>query len=334
MIGVGIITTINLFCYKHKSKLLFIVSFLILVLYSGYRDISVGTDTVNYSRHFELVSSGVVLPHELLWYVVNKLVYFFGGSFQTVLIVSSILVLTPVFYTSYMKSPYPLLSLFFFITLYYYFYSFNIIRQSIAMSFGLLAFFYINEQKPIKSYATFIISLLFHYSSIIILPALILYNRITINKTSQYLSYILLIFSFFVGLFLGKELLIILQKFLYSDYTIETEFNLLGTSLYLFILNIIYVVISFIVKRDNKWFVLFFFFVLISNLTIRIPFANRFVFYYGISQIVFFPMIINNNRLNNKYKIVLFLILVCYSLFNIYSLWGRGGITPYTNVLF
>lgn len=333
MIGVGVIATINLFFYKHKNKLLFLVSFLILLLYAGFRDVSVGTDTENYSRHFDLVSSGIALPHEILWYALLKLVYILGGSFQTVLILSSILVLLPVFYVSYKKSPSPLLSLFLFITLYYYFYSFNIIRQAIAMSFGLMAFYYIDERKSIKAYIMFAISLMFHYSSIIILPALISFNK-TNNSTIRYLSYIILPLSYVAGLFFGKDLVHLLQNILYSDYTIDTEFNLLGTSLYLLILNILYIIISFLIEKNNKWFLLFFFFVLVSNLTVRIPFANRFLFYYGISLIIFFPMVLYKNRLNHKYQVFLLLLLVCYSLINLYSLWGRGGIFPYTNVLF
>lgn len=333
MIGIGIIASLNLFFYKYKNKLLFIASFFVLLFYAGFRDVSVGTDTENYSRHFDLVSSGIALPHEILWYALLKLVYILGGSFQTVLILSSILVLLPVFYVSYKKSPSPLLSLFFFITLYYYFYSFNIIRQAIAMSFGLMAFYYIDERKSIKAYIMFAISLMFHYSSIIILPALILFNK-TNNSTIRYLSYIILPLSYVAGLFFGKDLVHLLQNILYSDYTIDTEFNLLGTSLYLLILNTAYVVISFIVKKENKWFILYFLFILISNLTIRIPFANRFVFYFGIAQIVFYPLLLNNNKLNFKGQTLLLFVLVSYSLISLYRFWGYGEILPYINVFF
>lgn len=332
MIGVGLVSISCLFLYKNRSKLLLIAAFLILVFYAGFRDLSVGTDTINYSNHFNLVSSGVVLPHELLWFIVNKSVYMFGGTFQTVLVVSSVLTLFPVFYVSYKKSPYPLLSIFFYISLYYYFYSFNIIRQCIAMSFGLMAFHFIDERKNISAYIIFFISVLFHYSALIILPGLLFIS--TKHSINKYLSYVILLFSCVVGLLFGGELLNLMQKFLYSDYMVDREFNLLGTSVLLLLLNTLYITMSIVTKKNNQWFTLFFLFILLSNLTVRIPLANRFVFYYGLTLIIFFPLLLNNNRLKSNGRMPLFLGLIVYSLIILFTSWGKGEILPYINALF
>lgn len=332
MFAIIFLLILNLLFFKSKNKVLLYGNFLILLVFAGYRELSVGTDTINYSHHFDLVSSGEVLSHELLWYVLNKIIYIGGGTFQTVLIVSSILTLLPICYVSYKKSPYPLLSIFFYIALYYYFYSFNIIRQCIAMSFCLLSFYFIDERKNLKAYLVFLFAILFHFSSVVILPALILLRRnIQIKKNT---SYLILLAAFFIGLFFGKELTKLIQKFLYSGYSIDSEFNLLGTSVLLLLLNGTYFFLASIVKDENKWFTLFFIFILISNLTVRIPFANRFVFFYGITLIIFYPQVINNNKLGLKYKMVLLLLLVCYALLSLYTLWGRGEILPYENVLF
>lgn len=332
MILIGVIMLINLFFYKNRNKLLFGVNFLILLVYAGYRGIDVGTDTLNYSYHFDLVSSGIVLSHEYLWYVLNKVVYLSGGTFQTVLIVSSVLTLFPVFYVSYKRSPYPILSIFFYVVLYYYFYSFNIIRQCIAMSFCLLSFYLLDEEKEIKAYVVFALSILFHTSSIIALPALVLIKKkIYINNN---LSYLILVISFGVGLFFGGSVTGLMQKFLYSNYSIDKEFNLLGTSLLLVIINGFYFFISSMVRDRNNWFTLYFLFILFSNLTVRIPFANRFVFYYGITLIIFYPLFLNENKLSYKFQMILLILLIGYALTNLYTLWGRGEILPYNNVLF
>ena len=101
MIGIGIIASLDLFFYKHKNKLLFIASFFVFLFYAGFRDVSVGTDTENYSFHFDLVASGSLLNSEPLWYLTNKVVFLLGGNFQIMLVVSSFLTLAPVFYVLY-----------------------------------------------------------------------------------------------------------------------------------------------------------------------------------------------------------------------------------------
>jgi hypothetical protein len=69
----------------------------------------------------------------------------------------------------------------FYILSYNYLYSYNIVRQSLASSFLFCGFSYYYHDKKLNGWIYFIIAVLIHYSSLIVLP-LIIISHIKINK--------------------------------------------------------------------------------------------------------------------------------------------------------
>ena len=324
---------VSILLFKQKNYTVAIIYLVTLLIIAGFRDQSVGTDTINYLEHYSHVLNGLSLRTEPLWTYLIKVIVYFGGDFQTLLLVSSFLTLLPIFYVIYKKSPYPLLSIFLYVSLYYYFYSFNIIRQCIAMSFGLLSISQLIDRKKISSLLFLILAFLFHYSSIILLPAFVFIHFFKSNKNIFY--YLTLALSFISGLFFGSNLLDFAQKYIYSDYIIDYQLNLLGNSIYLLIVNTVFVFVTIIIKEKDKWFHLFYMYVILLNLLSRIPFGNRFSMFYGICSIIFIPLLLKNNRLKNKQEVFLVLVsVIVMALFTLFINWGNGGILPYNNVLF
>src|SRR5690606_7045824 len=122
-----------------NSKILILLSFILLYLVMGFRDPLLGTDAQNYENTFYFISQDVDVQLEPFWIFLNKAVYFFGGDYSDVIWISSLLMLIPVYSACFLvNKKYFIFSIFLFLTLYYYFYGFNIIRQGIGMSWGLL----------------------------------------------------------------------------------------------------------------------------------------------------------------------------------------------------
>ncbi|QQT53187.1 EpsG family protein [Sphingobacterium multivorum] len=331
MILLWLISGLNLLLYKRKSAFLLIISFLVLLLYAGFRGENVGTDTPQYYNHFLYVRAGVDLVTEPLWKFLLQSVVFFKGDFHTVLLISSSITLLPIFFVIFRLSPYPLLSIFFYVALYYYFYSFNIIRQSIALSFGLLSIYFYFEKKSFLFIISVIIAVMFHYSAVIIMIGTLMYRFI--KKITWVQEMFIIGGSFFVGLFINNYFQSLFQTYFYSNYQSTKELSFFGNLILLLGLNTLFLIIQKVVQVKNQWYYMFFYFIVLSNLLVRIPFGNRFTMYYGITLVIFLPLLLNNNKLSLKHKGLIFALLISYSLFTLFVAWGNGGILPYSNIL-
>lgn len=315
-----------------KSKSLLFLSFTVLFILLAYRGVTVGTDTQNYELQFKAIKNFGILNIEPLWLYLNKLVVYLGGDFKLVLIFSALLTLLPIYYVAYKKSPYPLLSILLYMTLYYYFFSFNIMRQGVAMSFGLLSLMFFIDEKWKKSLLFLVIASLFHYSALILLPGLVF---IYFSERLKKIPFVVLqFFTLFIGLFFYQVLLSFATKYLYSNYEIEQYLNFLGNFISALIINVIFFATSRIIKVKDKWFYLSLCFILVSNLLVRIPFGNRFGMFYGIVFIIYLPLLINNNTLEKKDKSLVFILIVLFALYSFYTNIGKGEILPYINTLF
>src|SRR5690606_10312404 len=177
--------------------------------------------------------------------------------------------LFPIFYVVKKDSPNALLSIFFYYTLYFYFYSFNITRQMIAVSFILIAFYMLKKEKKLFSFITILFASLFHISALIALPTLLISRRNTNNGFYIWM----VIFSFIAGLFLLDYLIALAQYLPYTYYfTRFSVGNIMGNMFYLIILNSFFFFILFSIKERSMYFKIFFYFIIVANLFVRFPF--------------------------------------------------------------
>lgn len=336
MLSSFFLTAYHLIFGFSKSKFFLWVSFIILFLLLGFRDISVGTDTVVYANMFAEYHDGLYFNLvEPGWVFLNKSIDFLGGDFNTVLWFTAIIILLPVFYGVGKYSDYPLLSIFIYITFYYYFYSFNIMRQSIAQGFVFLSFCFFNMEKSVikqnKSFfISFIIAFLFHYTSIVYLLFIGIFYFI---KNNTYKTYAVLFISFFIGIGFNSIILKGTTLFLTAYANEEVSENFLSGLINLLVLNLAFIFISSFVKNKDKWYYGFFMFISISNIMNGITIGNRIVMFAGMFLIIFFAGLFNNLRLHKKWNLILFIFIVAYSYFRFFRLLGSGDIFPYENIL-
>lgn len=322
---------------RSKPLQLILISFLIFVV--GFRSLHVGTDTENYYLFYYRIINDYNLEsrYEPLYQLINYLVVKLQLGFEWVTFLSSVLTIIPLYFAFNKSSRFPIFSWFVYIAFCYYFQSFNIMRQSIAMSWVLLAICYLDSNKSFfdkdsnrKTIIFTSIAILFHYTAILVLLIYLL-NYIT-TKYKKW--YAIQIGSFAFGLILSGPLFRILTSFLPFYEKFEVKENFLSSLINLLILNVAFIFFMNIVKVKDKWFNLFFCYIIFTNLVLQLPFASRPMLYAGIAMTIFFPNMIVNNKLGIKLRPIVCIIIIAYCLFRFIRLYTGGDIFPYENVLY
>lgn len=179
----GIILYIKGFT-KRKLKIFLIVTSVILILMPTLRHITVGTDTENYFNIFEtakrLTFNQIInFEHEIEsgYLFINKFLSEINGGYQLVLFFNSTVAVVPVMYYVYKNSEYPVLSVYLYVSLYFYALIYNGMRQFVALGIFLFAF----EQLKKKKWYTFLIYVILiliaasiHRSALILLFGILL----------------------------------------------------------------------------------------------------------------------------------------------------------------
>ncbi|PPK93266.1 EpsG-like putative glucosyltransferase [Nonlabens xylanidelens] len=319
---------------QHRSILFLFLFFVILFLLAGYRDVTVGTDTFRYLEHYQRIQNELnVWRLEYLWIKVMELVSFFNGTFANLLLVTHLIILIPLFFVFVKASRYPILSLFFYVTFYYYFYSLNIMRQSVAVSLILLAFYVFYSNFKLKWLYTVLIvtgAVLFHNSALIFILAI--FMKYFLEKYEGYLITIL-VGSILLGLVFFNSFLNYLSLDKYEYVSNESEaFSISVVSiLSSLVINVIVILIRNIIVKKTYWYYLFIASVVLSNLLIITPYGNRLVMFLGITKLILFANLIDNNNLIKKQRSLWMVSMVAYSLFYFILVLGNGGVLPYSS---
>ena len=197
--------------YKEKCKikyiLLFSLSLLIISLYIGLR-YDVGTDFISYTNlYYKIIYldlfSYLNLDLEIGHYIICKISnLLFNGSYGMMILYA--------FFTNFfvMKAIEQITKRNFWLSYLIYLLTFlpfacNGIRQGLSMSIILYSFSFFNDKKYLKFYLLVFFALLFHKTSIIIVP----YSLIGIlfkKKGKDYKYYILITILILILLFSGR----------------------------------------------------------------------------------------------------------------------------------
>ena len=171
---------------------------LVLVLFEGLRDMSVGTDTGGYSRSFMMgrgwmgkeydFSNLKFLLEEPLFTVINYVGLLVSSNYVGLLIVAALIHAVCSIYAIKENSVNVTASLFAFITLAFYLFGFAAIRQSIALCIYMLSFKFLYNRQFWKYCGVVVIAALFHKSVIVALPIYFIANMRFSKKTVVIIS--------------------------------------------------------------------------------------------------------------------------------------------------
>lgn len=333
---------------KWCKNIWIIISLTIPTLLAAFRDLTIGTDIYTYmlpayrlakSSNFEsfLILSREEILYDLTVFFVTKLF----GSFQMVLGITQLLVLIPTYIVIWnnrkTSSVVCSSAVFYFV---FYCNCYNTIRQNIAMSFVLLATYFLQKNKKLYCIISFIVAFGFHKSaivgSVIFIIYIILNNNLkkwfyypiamtTIIGVAFYDKIILFIYSFMP--FLPKKY--VSYRYLYRDLNWPVMDTVLMTVVLLISLALIYL------KRSKKdYFLAMMGFIAFCGLWMgNVSVAmDRLFWYFKVFIILIFPqgsIFFKKNQMNMiAYNCLVLLFLSGYWVLY-FGILGNAEIYPY-----
>lgn len=314
-----------------KKNFFYWLSCAFLVWLAASRTIEIGSDTVSYHESYEYKTYLLTNQFELSWIVICTLGNWMQWSFHELLAVMSLLALVPLYIVISKVSKRPYMSLFLYITTGFYFLSFNIMRQTIAISFFALAVVYFWEKSYLKTTFSALVAVAFHYTCFLMFP--ILFFIPLLNRFSHRFKVKLLFLTLGTG-FLFSNVVNWLMSFLpfekyavYSDYAVDKNANILA----LFLVNVLVNMQCYLCIRERKWTVLtniYYASVVLVNIFGYNIGINRFIYYLSVFSILAIPEIIAGQkyRYSNLAVYVVFYNLFFY-IFSI--LRNTSGVFPY-----
>jgi len=235
--------------YK-KSKFLegeFYISGTIILLLMGLRE-NIGCDWKSYNLIFEEVSHPILDEKyissflELGFLYLNKAIFLIGGSFNSLIFITSLLFLIPLMIFC-KRQPLPFLALTIAFPYFIVVVGMGFIRQAIAISIILLSIIQFEESRPFRYFLSTSIASLFHKTSLIFLfPGLFLFRNPDPAKRIRYIAAICIAISTIFFILLSNKFkiydyfLIILNYYL--NYK-EIEDRSATGAIYFLLLNLV-----------------------------------------------------------------------------------------------
>lgn len=326
---------------------------IILFGLSGFRNITVGTDTRNYIGIFNLIQDydmQTVLfePIPLDYFsgkgylFVNKFLSILIPHSQTIVIVSSMLIFIGITFFIYQYSKDALFSWYLFVTLYFLAYSFNIMRQYVAISLILVAVHFFFKKMKWSFVLIVLFTSFFFHSSALILLSLLIFDLFEINSKnmmvlllSMLIATVIIYFNieFFLN-FIGRY-----QRYIGTQYFEQVQ---LGGTYLIWVAKFTVIVFlyfkftretSLIRQKEIYYSALF----ICASLCIEIIGSNLFIlgrlaYYFDIFLIIIIPNLFSYYFKDYKYlKFIVMGLFFAYYIIMLRS--NHSAIIPYRTIL-
>ena len=328
---------------KGKNYVL-LVTFLVLVLFAGLRDSSVGTDTDNYVGSFSskrVANSGFFEFNsslEIGYLVLEKIARILSSEYWVLLTFIAIIAVYFYMISIYTLSDNYVISIFLFITLSVYLFFFNGARQSIAAAIFSFSIVESVKQRGFVRYMMWIaLGFLFHKTIFIMTPFYFLIRKeVTIKNvliTSSILFLIFFLFYQMLALFPSDSI----DK--YSEYQNRGASGGGQLLMLFYILNLIfftfmrlYIATENLFKYDIYYnltliYTLIFVFVSILHLDINLV---RLSLYFAIGHLLIWPIIFDSVPLANMKKIFYLGFILIHLFFAKIFIGKMSNLNPYT----
>jgi len=313
--------------------------FLTLVLFSGLRDRSVGTDTGMYVGRFLRLNSDIASlinsssRIEIGYRFLELLAYKISDNYISLLLFIAFVTLYFQIRGIYRLSVDPLISIFVLITFGIYTYVFNGARQAIAAAIYLYALYYLVKGNFKKYLLWILLAFLFHKSVVLMIPLYFLFRK----KFSFKLVALIAVAVILIVMFFQK--IVSYGSIINENYgayqNIEEQGGKYLTLAYVLLSSFFIAIrnrikLNFIKNYDiylNMFLLgtVVFVVVLITDSYIEI---TRIAFYFIISSIFIWPIIFKSLKQNEILLILVFFIFIHLAYFYIF-LSRMSGLEPY-----
>jgi len=316
-----------------------VLIFLVLVLFAGLRDLTVGTDTNMYASRFENLSfdffsimnqkTRIELGYRLIEYIG----LIFSNNYVAILLTTAFVAVYFQLKSIYKLSEKPVISIFIFITFGIYTYMFNGARQALAAAVYMYALTFLVNANFRKYVFWVLIASLFHKSVIFGLPLYFFFRKKFSLRWRIVLAISVLIAINFFNIFMEYVGLISEQ---YSKYdNIDNQGGVYLTLTYT-LLSVFFILmrgkIKHVYKRNYDIYLNMFLFGTAVFITVVFTGAyveiTRIAFYFTLSAIFIWPLIFKNLK-QNEIALPLVLFLAAHLTFFYIFIGKMSNLTPY-----
>lgn len=317
--------------YRIVHWMIFIQMYLLVCL----RDLSVGSDTINYIWWFETSKTFPFWDfeysrHESGYLLFNKVLSFIDNP-QLFLAIVGFIPLFIVFRFIQKESRIPWLSVYLFITLGFYADVFNLFRQILALSCIIISYRYLKKNSLWKFALWTLAASLFHISGLAFIAVYFIKDRIpTFKNLYIYLTSAIILY------FIAQPLLSVIINIFATRSNILYEAKG-GVSLLLVLILIL--ISGLIYRRDvisanEKSVILYnilFFAILMQVLALEFSLFTRVTTYFMFFLVIFIPEILSSIKDKASRTVGIFLIVLLTAI-QYYLALGRdsSGIVPFS----
>lgn len=286
IINIAVYVIITFFVKKSSQKKVYmILSYILLVIGACVRDFSVGTDTKNYARIFELIKAGAdrkFVHGETGFYLYMKSISLMTSEFRIYLLFTAILTYAFFYRYIYYNAQDYVLSILLFISLFYPD-SMNLARQYMAIGLAMNYEMAIQKNKNLAAVLLCVMAMLIHRSAVIYVLLMFLYKNRKKNITK--IIYCVLCLGLLIIAYLSDLLVWLISKTDYKLY-LSTKFmqansNNGGMSkAYLMVMVMGYIALLVTYKNIKKYKLEsdYLFYLFLSSMgTILVLFSNKFI---------------------------------------------------------
>lgn len=241
-----------------RDKRVLTLMFFVLIFFAAFRAYSVGTDAANYSSYYLRIGTSddifSIITSAPVYSIYNKLLYMIFPYRQAILISNSIIILVGIAYFIYNYSEDVCFSTILYIVSYSYCFSFNGMRQCIAMSMVLVALCWSEKKYKFRSIILLLLAIGIHNTAIFGLLSIPFVRKRMDAKTTRYIfvgSIIGMIilkygYDFIINLFINifPRYAMYINRVTYSAYAESQGRNIIVTLFYF-----AFVILVFILQR-------------------------------------------------------------------------------------
>ena len=313
----GLLVSILVFSIIKNKKFYNSIISTLFVLILGLRASSVGADTTNYISHFFEDQAKVLSLKQFLYFepgymLLTKIIGFFTNNGQVFIFIISLIMIYLFQKSVYKDLECIYLSYFLFVTFGFYFSSFVIIRQFLAMVILWHSLDAIKNRKFVKFLLYVILAMSFHKTAIIFILLYFIYP-LNVNK-----KYFILISICTIGSILFLNRILSFSLSLIPKYSVYIKNLNPGQGLKLLLLYSVIFIFVFmfrkkILPRDKIYIHMLGIAVVLQGTAYSFSLLTRLTQYFALSIIVLIPNILYRFK-NNLIKIMGISSIVIFSL--------------------
>ncbi|MGE4384919.1 MAG: EpsG family protein [Endomicrobiaceae bacterium] len=336
---------------KSTNFIYLAITFIELLFIAGFRSRFVGVDTGHYVNTFNLINFTKSLPEihmEKGFLIFTKIMTAVSSSSQILLITSSFIILSSVFFLIYKYSKRSWLSVLIYVTGPFFFHLTGM-RQSLAIAFILFSFHFILNRKLLFFILTIIFASAFHKSALLFMPAYFLFN-FELNKKNIIITLSIAVSSFIFFSIFSQIFFYFFPQ--YQVYTSSVYYSgeIKSASIFKTLIAGIYVIFGFLIwfykiipnRNDFEYkqffqtkLLLYFSFIafLLQFISINATLLERASIIFSSFNIILYPNLISMVKNKNlKIFLILFLIfwVILYSSVILIFRSEWTGCIPYT----